>query len=218
MNEWILRSAAALGLAVAAAGATHAAQRPETHSEPVSDSRAERVLHDFAACLAASEPRRAREVLALDYRASGYAEALTRLVGSNTMCLERGRLTGNGRLFAGRIAEALLLRSLRGGDLGRRVAFDPARPPLQARDETELMAICTVRAAPAEVAALFASRPASEEENAAVRTLAPRIGGCLAAGTSGRFNRAAIRSMLALAAWRLSELNSGIRTAAGPAG
>ena len=210
MKRMIFGLAAALGLSVTLSAPASA----QGWNSPALDARAQRTLHDFAACVAAGEAARARAVLAMDYRTSDYNRELVQLIQRSRMCLERPRLSGNSRFFAGRIAEALVLRELRGGELGPRVAHDPARPALQARDETELMAICTVRGAPAETAALFATRPAGHEEAAAVRALTPQIGRCLAAGATGRFNRAAVRSMLALAAWRLTEHNAGVRSAA----
>ena len=108
------------------------------------------------------------------------------------------------------MAEALLLEDLRGEDLGRRVALDPGRPPLRANGETELMGICIVRAAPAEVAALFATEPASAEEAAAMRAVTPHLGRCLRTGVEAHFNRPAVL-VLALAAFRLSENNQPAR-------
>lgn len=209
---------AAFGLAVSALPA--AAQLPE-HRPLWSDapqSRSQPELHQFAACVAQGETRRAREVLAMDYRTPAYNQALVQLLDRSRSCLEHSRLAGNHRFFAARIAEALLVRDMAGGDLGRRVAYDPARPPIQARDETELMAFCTVRAAPEKVAAMFATRPAGPEEAAAIQALMPQVSQCLAAGATGQFNRAALRSILDLAAYRLSEHNREEQSAsiAGP--
>ena len=118
--------------------------------------------------------------------------------------------------FAGGMAEALLGSDHGLGDLAARVALDPALPPLRARDELEVMSICVVRAAPGEVASLFATQPASDAENAALRAIMPRAGQCLTAGASLRLNALSMRSMLALAAWRLDQHNRAsapIRTA-----
>jgi hypothetical protein len=196
--------AAAAALAVAGSAA---AQPPQSRSQPE--------LHQFAACVARGETRRARDVLAMDYRTPEYDAALIALLRAGTYCAEHPALNANHRFFAARIAEALLLADVRGGDLAGHVAFDPARPAIQARDETELMAICTVRAAPDRVGALFATRPASADESAAIQALMPQIGQCLAAGATGQFNRAAIRSILDLAAYRLSQHNAPRTVAAG---
>ena len=73
------------------------------------------------------------------------------------------------------------------------------------------MGICIVRAAPAEVAALFATEPASAGEAAAMRAVTPHLGRCLRTGVEAHFNRPAVRSILALAAFRLSENNQPAR-------
>jgi len=78
---------------------------------------------------------------------------------------------------------------------------------IRARDETEMMTLCTVRRAPEELAALFATEPMSEDETGALRTLGPVIGGCLANGQTLRLDRAALRAMLALSAYRLIAWN-----------
>ena len=215
MNKRLSAAIAALGLVATAIAAPAAAQSPERRLpwSDVPQSRSQPALHAFAACVAGSETRRARAVLAMDYRTPAYDRALEQLLQRNVFCLEHSRAGSSHRFFAGRIAEALLLRDIRGSDLGRHVARDPARPPIQARDETELMAFCTVRAAPGPVADLFATRPAGPEEAAAIQALTPQIGSCLAAGATGQFNRAALRSILGLAAYRLSQHNGAARTA-----
>ena len=48
------------------------------------------------------------------------------------------------------------------------VAYDPARPAIRARDESEMMFLCTVRAAPAEVAALLRDRGGERRAEAAL--------------------------------------------------
>ena len=166
-----------------------------------------RRLHDFAQCVANRRTQEARRVLEMDFRTAEYREAIVRLATTQQGCanFDRGRMSQ--RFFAGRVAEALLPASLGGAPLSARVAPDPSRFALAARDESELMSLCTVMAAPDLVAALFATPAASDAELAAVRALVPAIGPCLSAGVEGRFNRSAIRSMLALAAYRLSENN-----------
>jgi hypothetical protein len=169
--------------------------------------QAVRTLHAFARCVALESPSEARALLAQDPESAGFVNGLMRLLDHNTHCLDHGSLAGNRRFFVARMAEALLLRDLHGGELAPRVAFDATRAPLQARDETELMSVCIVREAPAEVAALFGTEPAGSREAEAMRVLAPHFGSCLRQGVEGHFNRPAIRSMLALAAFRLSENN-----------
>lgn len=200
--------------AIAAAFATAAMAQGSARSDlepPRVAPEAVRTLHAFARCVALESPARARAVLAADEGSAGFVNAIQRLADNNHHCLNRGSLSANERFFAGRMAEALLLTDLQGQDLARRVALDETRPPVRANGETALMGICIVRAAPAEVAALFATDPASAEEAAAMRAVTPHLGRCLRTGVEAHFNRPAIRSILALAAFRLSENNQPAR-------
>ena len=82
-------------------------------------------------------------------------------------CVPAGsRLAIGGVLFAGGLAENLLRRGGALADLSGFVALDPARPAIVSRDETELMALCVVRASPAEVSALLQTPPASDGRRA----------------------------------------------------
>jgi hypothetical protein len=206
--KFSIMTAAAVAAALASASATPARNRAGAALEaPHVTPQAERTLHAFARCVALESPARTRAVLAVAEDSASFANGIRDLADWNRSCLNRGTLRANEHFFAGRMAEALLLRALRGRDLAARVAFDPARPPLRASNEAELMSICIVRAAPAEVAALFGTEPAGHAEAAAMQALYPYLGRCLRQGVQGRFNRPAIRSMLALAAYRLNENN-----------
>jgi hypothetical protein len=188
---------------------------PDPDAPPPATAEDVRRLHAFAGCVAARRASRSREVLAMDFRTREYSTALIDLAVGERSCADFPRGQMSRSFFAGRLAEALLESSLRGTSLAARIAPNPARPALEARDESELMSLCTVLAAPAAVEALLASDPASEAELASVRGLTPQVAQCLTAGVTGRFNRSAIRSLLALAAYRLSE-HAG--SSAAPAG
>ena len=196
--------AAALTLCALPAEARLRAPDPERNSP-----EAIRALHGFAACLARNHWSRgpAAEILAMDYRSDAQHQALRELIRERSECVAPFHmLSSNTLLFAGAIAEAYLPRDR---DLATLVAYDPARPPVQARNEIEVMSLCTVRAMPAQVAALFAARPATPEEAAALNALAPQLGQCLRAGAHSRVNGLEVRALLALAAWRLSAANEG---------
>ena len=175
-----------------------------------------RRFHDYTRCIAQTRPQRVRELLAMDFRGRPYRDLAERLYRPEPRCWNRLgeaqrsralRVQFSRRMFAGGLAEAMLRSDLAGSRLADRVAFDAARAPLAARTEEEMVGLCTVRAAPAEVAAILATEPASPEEAAAIRAVTPRIGACLTAGATGEFNRPAIRSMLALGAYRLVQQN-----------
>jgi hypothetical protein len=199
--------AAALAIATVAgvpAGAQNRNHRQSTARAPTSAEDI-RVLHRFAHCIARRNSVATQRLLAMDFHTTDYDMALRRLADRNSECLGEGRLRFSPMLFAGGMAESLLRWRLEGGDLAARTALDPNRPPIVARDETEVMSLCTVRAAPAEVAALLRTEPAGVQEAAAIRALTPQIRQCLAAGVRANLNRPAVRALLALAAYRLSE-------------
>jgi hypothetical protein len=219
-----MRRALSLSLAALAvlSAPAQAAQRDETRPPPVSSPEDIRRLHNYARCIAETRPQRVRALLAMDFREAAYREAADRLYRPEPRCwpllgeAQRSRalqVRFNQRMFAARMAEALLLSDLGDGALADRVALDPARPSIEARNEEEMMSLCTVRAAPAETAAIFATAPASAEEAVAIRAITPRIAECLVAGATGEFNRPAIRSTLALAAYRLVQHNAATAAA-----
>ena len=162
-------------------------------------------LHVFAACMVDRYGPGVRRLLALDYRGRAYDSALNTLAREGSRCLPFafGQLRSAGVLMAGAFAEKLLPRALAGSRLADRVAYDPSRPPVTARDDGEYLALCVVRTMPDEVMALLATRPASEEERAAIGVLRPRLGPCLRAGAAARINAPGLRAILALAAYRL---------------
>ncbi len=168
-----------------------------------------RVLEDVAQCMARHWPAAVRELLLVDFRAAGAEQALRWFAATHPGCAPAGTLRVSGLLLAGGMAEALLRNQAGGGDLAARVARRPAEPAIRARDESEYMSLCAVRADPGEAAALFAARPASGEEMAIVRAIAARLAPCLAAGTTAHLNRPALRALLALAAYRLTEHAAG---------
>ena len=172
-----------------------------------------RILDRFSRCVAGRQENAAIALLAADPSTSDHRNNMRRLAQSNWGCLGSGTLKFNEVLFAGGLAEALLRRGNANTNIAARTAHDPSRAALQARDEAELMSICTVRAAPAQVEALLASEVASPEEAAAVRALMPHVGQCLAAGVNMQLNRPALRAALALATHRLVRHNGVVTPA-----
>jgi hypothetical protein len=168
------------------------------------------ILLNFARCVAERMPERARALLAADYRTGAYQASMRRLAVGRSHCLPggSGRLRFSGVLFAGNLAEAFLAGTRSHGALAERVALNPAAAPLPARDQSEVMALCVVRAAPDDTETLLGTGHGSAEEAAALRALAPRIGSCLASGVEMRLNRPGLRALLALAAWRLVRHNA----------
>lgn len=174
-----------------------------------------RVLHEFSRCAARRGPTRARSILALDFRTAEYQRRLRGIAYDNSSCLPPGGvLRFSNFLFAGGMAESLLRPQSGAGELAAQVAYDPARPAIRARDDSEMVFLCTVRAAPQQVAALLQTDVASDRESALLGELTTHAGRCLTQGSRIAINRVGLRALLALAAWRLSEHNAEVRTAA----
>lgn len=173
---------------------------------PVSSAVDIGTLHVFAACLVDRYRTGVRRLLAMDYRSPAYENALRTLTDEGHRCLPFafGELRSAGILVGGAFAEQLLPAALNGSRLADRVAHDPSRPPVPARDEGEYLGLCVVRTMPDEVAALFATKAGSKEERLAAGNIVPRLGPCVRAGASARVNVPGLRALLALAAYRLA--------------
>ncbi|HEX8621596.1 MAG TPA: hypothetical protein VF718_06455 [Allosphingosinicella sp.] len=208
MRRWLI----ALSLAVIALPGPAAAK-----PAPAASAVDIRTLHLFAACMADRYRPGLRKLLALDYRSRGYDHLLRTLTDEGARCLPFafGKLGSADVLLAGAFAEQLLPSALDGSPLAKRVAYNPSRPPVAARDEGEYLALCAVRTMPDDVAALLATKPASEAERLAIAALSSRLGPCLRAGAAARVNAAGLRAILALAAYRLT---SSPEPAARPSG
>jgi hypothetical protein len=163
-------------------------------------------VHNFGACVVALTPQGARATLALDYRMNEYKAKLRAVAeGHSEHCNAAWwRLRFNPTLFAGAMAEALLKSDIGEAQLPRRLAYDPNRQEIVARSPLETMALCTAVRAPDLTAALFATEPASADEASAMQPLFPVLQQCLANGTKASLNKPALRSLLALAAWRIA--------------
>jgi hypothetical protein len=193
-------------LATLALGGPADSQQRTFFGREVTTAEAARTLHDFSRCVVTRSPGRARDILSLDSTTEEYHDRIRTFAQTYSHCAPRGhRLAFSSLPFAGDMAELLLRAD--SSDLAARVAYDPARPPLAARSESEAMALCAVRAAPAKVSAVLATGVFSPEEAAALHELMPEVRSCLAAGASLRVNRMGLRAMLALAAYRLAEHN-----------
>lgn len=174
-------------------------------SAPGNDEQSLLALRDTGWCIVGETPWSVREVLAMDYRTPEYTRKLKELgSGVGGRCIHRAsKLSSSGVLFAGSLAEAMLKANVKRKDLPKRIAYDPARQPIEARNPGEEMALCAALQAPDATAALLQTQPATREEAQAVQQIAPILGQCLKQGTQVEMNKPAIRAMLALAAWRI---------------
>jgi hypothetical protein len=202
--SWILVSAGS-----ATAAFAQPAPAPAPHATSARDLLA---LHDFARCVALGRPERARQLLVLDPADAPTAEQFSSLMVQSNECT-KGELRGGALLFRGALAEVLLSRDLAGRTLAEATAFNPALPPLQARDLAEYMAMCLIRTRPAEVAALFGSRTGSDEERRALAVLLPHLAACVPERQTAAVNRHGLRAALAAAGYRLVHHNANTANA-----
>jgi hypothetical protein len=177
---------------------------------PKAPSRAAAVdiatIHMFAACVTGKYRQSVRRLLSLDYRTTAYEHALETLTDGSHTCIPFafGRMVSARLLLAGAFAEQMLPKALDGAPLSERVAHDPSKPPVAARDEGEYLGLCAARTMPADVAALLATTPASADEKAAAALIVPKLGPCVRAGAAARINVPGLRALVALAAYRLA--------------
>jgi len=171
-----------------------------------SDDLAIQAVHNFGACIVRESPTGAAEqVLALDYQSAEYQERLRAMAKGHERCIVGGwRLGSSQVLIAGAMAEALLKSEIKTEEMPRRLAYDPARQVIQARSPTETMALCTVLKAPEPTTRLFSTEPTTKEEAEAIKAVSPVLGECLKKDMKVALNPPAVRSLLALAAWRIA--------------
>jgi len=188
-------------LAILAAPAVAMARQPVP-------PRATHAVHELARCIFVAEPNRARLLLTMAPRDPRYAVTFQHVIERNA-CLAYGTISTNDRVFKGSLAEFVLLRDLAGAPLAAHVAYDPSRPPIRATDEGEIMSICVVRALPQQVETLLRTEPSSRGETVALQAIGPALPGCLRRGARAELDRSSLRAMLASAAFRLTEEDSG---------
>lgn len=172
---------------------------------PGADTSASRVaLEQWAGCVARDNAGEATRVLAMDFTSSTYQRALKTLSLESRDCIRfQGTLRAGGLLFAGEVAEALLEQP--GETLVARLARAAASPAPQSYSFTDKVAICAVRSAPNDIAALFATGRDSAEETAALAQVSTVMGLCARAAEATKplsINPAGLRAMLATAAFR----------------
>jgi hypothetical protein len=162
-------------------------------------------IHNFGACIVEQTPNGARELLAMDYSTKGYREKLRAIAKGHDRCLIPGSRLGfdSSLLFAGALAEALLESARKSSELPVDLAYIPTRAPIQSHSDTETMALCAVMHAPEATADLLATEPATSEEKSAIGAVTAVLPECLTKGMTVNMNRPALRSLLALAAWRI---------------
>jgi hypothetical protein len=180
-------------------------------SEYVSDPLEVQAAHNFGACIVGYTPQGAKQVLALDYRTAEYSQKLHELAkGHDDRCLLGGwRYKFTGSLVAGAMAEALLKSAVHQSELPKELAYDPARRPIDARGPLEEMALCAVMKDPQGTVRIFGTEPATAAEAEAMKPMTDVLTKCLKKDTQAELNKAGIRALLALAAWRVVNTPEG---------
>ena len=167
------------------------------------DDLAVEAMNNFGACVVAQTPQAACEILALDYWTPAYDKKMRVVAKGHSRCAPGAEIRFNHLLFAGALAEALVKLDLASNELPQKLAYDPTREPIAARSPTEEMALCTALNAPHATAAVLGTEPASAEELHAMRPLGSVLSECLKKGAKVALNRPALRSVLAIAAYRI---------------
>jgi hypothetical protein len=163
-----------------------------------------RAMHRYVACIANADPNDATAVLLLDPASEPFRTGVRRLGRSHQNCLSRrDHLPADATLFAGSLAERLVEQRSRPSGLAHLIAADPSQAPIQARDQIDMLALCTVRGAPDQTSALFATPPASPAEHTALQALGPTLVNCFPTGQQLRLVPSTLRSAMAMAALRL---------------
>jgi hypothetical protein len=194
-----------IGAALSSVFTYPAAAQRETAAAP--SKQAVTAMHNFSRCVVDRGNKGAAEVLAMDYRTMEYGDALRKLALGFDHCAPGAELRFNGLLFAGGLAERMLVQARGARSLADLLAYDASKPPVQARDEGEMTALCTARKAPQQLQLLLETDPASKEEASAIKSLQPVIASCLGKGQQMRLNAPGLRSLLALGAYRLMQHN-----------
>jgi hypothetical protein len=177
-----------------------------------------RMLATHARCIVDHVPARVRALLAMDTASADAARDGLSLVQDVPACQfsSDSSMTYSVMLWDGDLAEVMVVQGLAAGGLAARVAADSSRPPVQARNETELMGLCVVRADPAGAETLFRTVPMTPPETNALNAILPHVSPCLRRGVQMNLNRMMLRATLALAAYRLSDQNGTPATAGAP--
>jgi len=171
-----------------------------------------RQTHAIADCLVRSDARRASAFLATS-PTEPQARVLSELGTALNECAadaggEGQALRLSAAALRGPVAEAFFERDFNGWTArnGRRpVAVYAVTPPPAQVPRARLLAdmsACVVDARPGEVLALLSAQPASASESRAMATLVPALGPCFRAGQTADVTPAALRGLLAEAAYR----------------
>ena len=185
-----------------AADAARASKGNET-AKPITPLAAQ-AMYNFAGCVVETTRPGVEKLLAKDYRTAEYRKDVERLAKGHSRCAIGSRLGFSQLLFAGNLAEHLLIDEFSADALAADLAIDRTAAPIAARTDSEAISMCIAMRAPKDTAALFRTEVMSDAEKAALTAIGPQLSGCVKQGTEFRTNRSGLRALLALAAYRIA--------------
>ncbi|MDE8654166.1 hypothetical protein [Novosphingobium album (ex Liu et al. 2023)] len=201
------RAALAGTLAVLACGSAQAADAPGPKPSP--EKWELEAMYNYARCVVSLSPAGAEKALALETQSPEYRDALMRLGKGHGQCLAGSSVSHfemGGVLFAGTLAEVLLQRKWNEQTLA--TTLHPPEPAVEARSEIEYTGMCLALGNPQGTSALVFSDPGSAAADEKLKSLAQQLATCVHQGKTLRINKAGLRAIIALAAYRLAGLNT----------
>ena len=164
--------------------------------------------HKFASCIARAAPGEARQFLMMDTMSPSYSAALAAAInGPGEKCKKKAKgLTVGRAIFAGMIAEAMLHARFQPSMSVDDLKVDPRTQRFPVQSAPDTMGLCVVAKAPAATSALIASQPGSAAENRQIQAVRTVAQGCMKPGATLKAGAPLLRSMVSLAAWRMTSV------------
>src|SRR3546814_12640131 len=128
---------------------------------------------------------------------------MRRYVKGHGRCAPRSELGSSQLVFAGNLAEHLLIDKFSETALAADLARDRSAMPIEARSVAEGIALCIVMQAPQDSAALFRTEVMSDDEKAVLANIAPKLSGCLSQGADFRTHHTGMHTLTSLAHYRI---------------
>jgi hypothetical protein len=143
----------------------------------------------------------------MDFRSPEYGKMMKAYARGHGYCAWNSKIRFSSVIFAGNLAEVILVKDNVTANLPRALATRPAAAAVIPRSGFENTALCVVRKEPAKAGTLMETAVASQAEDQALRALGDTLIGCVPSGVSLRLNRPGLRALLAIAAYRLVHEN-----------
>src|SRR3546814_20355776 len=129
-------------------GTDEAALPAATDTKPAITPLAAQAMYNFTRCVVEFSRPGAEKLLARDFRSDEYRQAMRRYVKGHGRCAPRSELWSSQHVFAGNLAEHLLIDKFIETALAADLARDLSSMPLVARRVDEGLALFIVKRAP----------------------------------------------------------------------